>query len=213
VATAEQPPVPPSTPLAPPPAAQPPRPKAKRRAAPLVLGVVVVLVVVGVVVFLLTRSSSSSSSNAKHVIAGPAATPFKLTFPTSTWRQMTPQQLAGQAGSSGLLAGVERKDGKGVITVRTGPAKIGNLTSLTTSLNTQLSSRFNDFRPGSVQIIRLNNGENAYYYSFFRTKVNAVQAIVVVPRPTGTYDLDVVLANGANQAAQESGQIVRQFVP
>ena len=107
---------------------------------------------------------------------------------------------------------IQRTDGRGLVLVRERPALKGTLASLVKDLPRELHRRFPDFRPAGASVARLSTGP-AVVYTFFRTRSDKVQSIVIAPAPKAhrSFTLEVVAPATAHEAVREAGRIVRSL--
>jgi hypothetical protein len=140
--------------------------------------------------------------------SAPAATPFRLSYPKS-WEQVPDEQLASLPGET--VAVLRREGRSGLITVSRQPTpKNLDLEQVGARLGKQIKSGLADARQVAARPTRLPAGD-AFVYSFVRRRAGTVHTVVVVPSGAVTYALNSVVPSGDNEAAQESGEIVRSL--
>lgn len=138
--------------------------------------------------------------------AAPAATPLKLSYPSS-WSEVPDEQLP--AGNGERLAVLRRTGRSGLLVVSRQPgAKNLNLETLGPRLGRQIKSGFSDAREVAARPTSLPAGD-AFVYSFVRQKAGTANTVVVIPSGKETYVVNAVVPSGNKKAAQESGEIVR----
>jgi hypothetical protein len=178
------------------------------------LGVVTV-VVVAVLAALLLGGGNGSSSSSQTILRGggsspgaPAAPRFNLSFP-SAWTAVPVGQLATYAGHPVAVLLRAKHTGLIVITgARSNPSL--TLTQLGPSISKKITSSFKDARTVSAKLVTVPAGK-AFYYSFVRTKAGTVNALMVVPAGTITYQLNSVVPGDQPLAAREIGKIFLSF--
>jgi len=142
------------------------------------------------------------------VLLGPREAPFAMRYPDS-WRPL-PQRRLRQADPP-PIAGLERRDGTGIITVAVrGPVR-GGIRSLVGRLPAELRRRYADFELQEQREVRVAAGR-ALYTSWVRSRSGIVQSNLVVPVSNRrSYSVDGVLRGGASRTARETGTMLRTF--
>lgn len=178
------------------------------------LGAVAVIGVAVILAFALggggsSNTSTTFSSNGSPPVAGAAAgPPFQLSLP-ATWSAVPASQLSAYAGDP--IAVLLRANHTGVIVItaaRSNPKLV--LSSLGPLVAKRITSRFPDAKTVTAKIVAVRAGQ-AFYYSFVRTSARTVNAILVVPAGSVTYELNSVVPGDQTQAAKEIGQILLSF--
>ena len=183
----------------------------QRRGALVLLAVVAVAAIAVALVVVLGGDDGDRERKAggePRVLAGPAATPFALSYPAS-WEVLPPARL--RAGDPRPVAGLRRRDGRGVLTITVrGPIR-GGIRSLVRSLPRELAARFEDFRLVRSRLVDVAAGP-ALSVTWVRERSGRAQSTLVVPEGNRrSFALDTVLPAGARDAAREAGAIQRSF--
>jgi len=133
--------------------------------------------------------------------------PFVLHYPRN-WTQLTAAQLARIANPP--AAGLVAEGGRVLLLVRPKSPLTQSISTLSSQLTKSLSSRFPDFKLLSTGTTRTLAGP-AWVYTFERAGHGLVQSEVVIATRHAAYEIDIALRGGANQAAQQMGEIVHSF--
>ena len=143
------------------------------------------------------------------VLAGPREAPFAIRY-TNDWVPLERGALE-RGGDEAPIAGLERKDGTGVITIALrGPIR-GGIGSVEERLPGELASRIPDFELATNERITVPAGP-ALYTSWRRRETGRLQSQLVVPVSNkSSFTVSVVLEPDATEAAAESGVMLRTF--
>jgi hypothetical protein len=174
-----------------------------RLSAPLALAALIAIAV-GLAAVLTGGNGSA------RVLRGPDGNLFALTYPNS-WQPLTKVALAKYPAHT--LAGLVRKDGKGVITIRRDkPAGGVNGKRLAQQLNASLRKRLHDYKLVAAQILQTQAGR-VLFYTYLRTKKGTLNTIAIIPAGDHSYVMDTVSNPNAADVATQIVAMIRSFEP
>jgi hypothetical protein len=152
----------------------------------------------------------TSGSSGTGTLSGPAGNAFALTYPSS-WQPLTSVALAKYPAQT--LAGLVRKDGKGVVTIRRDRSADGvDGKRLAQQLNAGLKRRLHDYKLVAAQIMQTQAGR-VLFYTYLRTKKGTLNTIAIIPAGDHSYVMDTVSNPGAADVAVEIVAMIRSFQP
>ena len=156
----------------------------------------------------LMKTAGSAESGAARSWTAPDRA-FTLSVPPG-WHAAHAAQLAVLPSRPAAL--LRRRDGRGTVSVRSGPPLRGTRGALAARLARQLGARFPGFQPVGARFARVRGGR-AFVFTFVHGSERTVQSLTLVSAGERSYAIDAVTAGDAPDVARQAAAIVTSFGP